>query len=425
MRDEQGMNHYISIIGFIVIILLLKYINHINKYLSQLMTISKKIKENNYNVRLEKKFIGKYTLIGDVLVDLARVVQSETMKNSESNSKIEAVLSTVPNGLIAMDIEENIIFINKKAKEIFGIEDDLVGKKIISALKNTELANMVKSLIYNYKGPIRYSISKNHYELDIENIKDTRDNSIMGKLVNITDLTTIINIENIRSEFVSNVTHELKTPLTSISGFVETLKSNENIPKEIQYKFLNIIEEETIRLNELIDDVLTLSFIEQNLEINFERINLVKVLEDTIFKLQNIAKLKNINLELITNEKNIFIQSNKYSLTMIFINIIDNSIKYSDEGQNIKIEIISNKEKVIVTVTDQGKGIAEDDLPRIFERFYRVDKSRTKKEKGTGLGLAIVKHLTKSIGAEIDLQSKLGEGTKFSVILPVTYEKGE
>ncbi|MGB5824280.1 MAG: ATP-binding protein [Proteocatella sp.] len=419
------MSYYINIIGFIVIVLLLKYINHINKYLGQLMTISKKIKENNYNVRLERKFIGKYTLIGDVMVDLARAVQSETMKNSENNSKIEAVLSTVPNGLIAIDIEENVIFINIKAKEIFGIKHDIVGKNLFIGLRNIELENTVKSLIYNYKGPIRYSVSKKHYEFDIENIKDSRDNSVMGKLVNITDLTTVLNIENIRSQFVSNVTHELKTPLTSISGFVETLKNNDNIPKETQYKFLNIIEEETVRLNELIDDVLTLSFIEQNLDINLERINLVKVLEDTIFKLENIAKLKNINLELITEEKNIFIQSNKYSLTMIFINIIDNSIKYSNEGQNIKIEIISKKEKVIVTVTDQGKGIAEDDLPRIFERFYRVDKSRTKKEKGTGLGLAIVKHLTKSIGAEIDLQSKLGEGTKFSVILPVTYEKGE
>lgn len=419
------MSHYINIIGFIVIVLLLKYINHINKYLNRLMNISKKIKENNYNVRLEKKSIGKYTLIGEVLVDLAKVVQSETVKNSENNSRIEAVLSTVPNGLLAIDIEENVIFINDKAKEIFGIEADIVGKKIFLNLKNIELANIVKSLIYNYNEPIRYSMSKKHYEFDIENIKDSRDNSVMGKLINITDLTSIINIENIRREFVSNVTHELKTPLTSISGFVETLKANDNIPRETQYKFLNIIEEETIRLNELIDDVLTLSFIEQNLDINLERINLVKVLEDTIFKLENIAKVKSINLELITKEKNIFIQSNKYSLTMIFINIIDNSIKYSNEGQDIKIEIISDHEKVIVTVSDQGKGIAEEELPRIFERFYRVDKARTKKEKGTGLGLAIVKHLTKAIGGEINLQSKLGEGTKFSVILPVTYEKGE
>lgn len=419
------MSHYINIIGFIVIVLLLKYINHINKYLNRLMNISKKIKENNYNVRLEKKSIGKYNLVGEVLVDLAKVVQSETLKNSENNSRIEAVLSTVPNGLLAIDIEENVIFINDKAKEIFGIEADIVGKKIFLNLKNLELANIVKSLIYNYNEPIRYSMSKKHYEFDIENIKDSRDNSVMGKLINITDLTSIINIENIRREFVSNVTHELKTPLTSISGFVETLKANDNIPRETQYKFLNIIEEETIRLNELIDDVLTLSFIEQNLDINLERINLVKVLEDTIFKLENIAKVKNINLELITKEKNIFIQSNKYSLTMIFINIIDNSIKYSNEGQDIKIEIISDHEKVIVTVSDQGKGIAEEELPRIFERFYRVDKARTKKEKGTGLGLAIVKHLTKAIGGEINLKSKLGEGTKFSVILPVTYEKGE
>ena len=419
------MNNYISIISIIIIVLLLRYISHTNKYLNRLMDVSKKIKDNNYNVRVNSEYAGKYTIIGDVISDLSKEVQKEAEKNSENKSKIEVILSTVPNGLIAIDVEENIIFINDAAKEICKLAESEIGKRIFLYLKNEDMVKIIKSLIYNYTEPIRYSDSKHHYEFDIKPIIDSQDKMPIGKLINISDLTTIVNTENIRRDFVSNVTHELKTPLTAISGFVETLKSNDNIPKEKQQQFLSIIEDETKRLNELIEDVLTLSFIEQNLDIKAERINLIKVLEDIIFKLENIAAIKDINLKLISEEKNIFIQSNKYSLTRIFINIIDNSIKYSPEGETIEVKVNYNEEKVVVTVSDNGRGISKEDMPRIFERFYRVDKSRTRKEKGTGLGLAIVKHLTKSIGGEIDLKSELGKGTDFSIILPITYEKGE
>ncbi len=419
------MNNYISIISIIIIVLLLRYINHTNKYLNRLMDVSKKIKDDNYSVRINSEYAGKYSIIGDVISDLSRKVKRETEKNSENKSKIEVILSTVPNGLIAIDVEENIIFINDAAKEICSLSESEIGKRIFLYLKNQDMAKIIKSLIYNYREPIRYSDNKHHYEFDIKPIIDFQDQMLIGKLINISDLTTIINTENIRRDFVSNVTHELKTPLTAISGFVETLKSNDDIPKETQKRFLSIIEEETKRLNELIEDVLTLSFIEQNLDIKAERINLIKVLEDIIFKLENIAVIKRIDLKLISEEKNIFIQSNKYSLTRIFINIIDNSIKYSPEGESIEIKVSYNEGKVVVTVSDNGRGISKEDMPRIFERFYRVDKSRTRKEKGTGLGLAIVKHLTKSIGGEIDLKSELGKGTDFSIILPITYEKGE
>lgn len=419
------MNNYISIISIIIIVLLLRYINHTNKYLNRLMDVSKKIKDDNYSVRINSEYAGKYAIIGDVISDLSRKVKRETEKNSENKSKIEVILSTVPNGLIAIDVEENIIFINDAAKEICSLSESEIGKRIFLYLKNQDMAKIIKSLIYNYREPIRYSDNKHHYEFDIKPIIDFQDQMLIGKLINISDLTTIINTENIRRDFVSNVTHELKTPLTAISGFVETLKSNDDIPKETQKRFLSIIEEETKRLNELIEDVLTLSFIEQNLDIKAERINLIKVLEDIIFKLENIAVIKRIDLKLISEEKNIFIQSNKYSLTRIFINIIDNSIKYSPEGESIEIKVSYNEGKVVVTVSDNGRGISKEDMPRIFERFYRVDKSRTRKEKGTGLGLAIVKHLTKSIGGEIDLKSELGKGTDFSIILPITYEKGE
>ena len=419
------MDNYIYITTLIVIVLLVRYISYKDRYLRQLMSIAAKIKSSNFNVRLEKPEKGKYSLIGDVMVELAGMLQRERLKNSENISKIEAVLSTVPNGLIALDTEENVIFINERARRICEVSGSPEGRKIFLFIKNSDIFAIIKSLIYNYREPVRYSDSKHHYEFHVENIMDSKKDTIIGKLINIDDLTAIIDTENLRRDFVSNVTHELKTPLTSISGFVETLRSNEDIPVEMQRKFLDIIEAETRRLNELIDDVLTLSFIEQNRDTERERINLVKLIEDIMFNLENIAKLKDIKLELVSDSRNIFINSSKYSLTMIFINIIDNSIKYSHEGQTVQIALESGDDNVTVSVTDRGRGISEEDIPRVFERFYRADKSRTRKEKGTGLGLAIVKHLTKSVGGEIDLQSRLGEGTTFKVILPVTCDKGE
>lgn len=419
------MDHYIYITALIVIVLLVRYINYTDKYIKQLMNIAKKIKSSNFNIRLEKPESGKYSLIGEVMVELVKMLQVEILKNNENTSNIEAVLSTVPNGLIALDTQENVIFINERAIKICSISGNPQGKKLVSYLKNTEILGIIKSLMYNYKEPIRYADSKKHYEFNMENIMDLSGKTIIGKLINISDLTKIIDTENLRRDFVSNVTHELKTPLTSISGFVETLKSNEDIPRETQRKFLDIIEAETNRLNELIEDILTLSFIEQNREIEIERINLVKLIEDIIFNLENIAKLKNIKLELITKNNNIFINSSKYCLTRIFINIIDNSINYSYEGQSVKIKLEPCEDNIRVSVIDCGRGISEEDLPRVFERFYRADKSRTRKEKGTGLGLSIVKHLVKSAGGEISIQSKLGRGTTVKVILPLTCDKGE
>jgi len=419
------MEYYIYISALITIVLLVRYINHTDKYIEQLINIAKKIKNSNFNIRLEKPESGKYSLIGEVMVELVRMLQAEMLKNNENTSNIEAVLSTVPNGLIALDVQENVIFINQRAIKVCSISGNPQGKKIISYMKNTEILSIIKSLMYNYNEPIRYVDSNNYYEFDMEDIMDSTGVSIIGKLINITDLTKVIDTENLRRDFVSNVTHELKTPLTSISGFVETLKSNEDIPRETQRKFLGIIEEETKRLNELIEDILTLSFIEQNREIEIERINLVKLVEDIIFNLENIARLKNIKFELITENNNIFINSSKYSLARIFINILDNSINYSHEGQSVKIKIESLEDAIAVSVIDNGRGISEEDLPRVFERFYRADKSRTRKEKGTGLGLSIVKHLVKSAGGEINIQSKLGEGTIVKVILPFTCDKGE
>ncbi len=224
--------------------------------------------------------------------------------------------------------------------------------------------------------------------------------------------------EQIRSEFVANVTHELKTPLTSISGFIETLQDGAAENPEIRNKFIDIIAIETSRLERLIEDVLVLSEIE-NKRASFDIVTIDT--KDCLIKMlsamEPIASAKNITIETKLSER-CYIEGNADRFIQMMMNLIENAIKYSKEDQEGKVMVSSymDKNKVYIEVTDNGIGISEEHFERLFERFYRVDKSRTKKVGGTGLGLSIVKHIAFLFNAEVSVKSELGEGTTFTVV---------
>lgn len=224
--------------------------------------------------------------------------------------------------------------------------------------------------------------------------------------------------EQIRSEFVANVTHELKTPLTSISGFIETLQDGAAENPEIRNKFIDIIAIETSRLERLIEDVLVLSDIEnKRAPLDIAKIDTKDSLIKMISTMEPLANSKNIKIETkLANQ--CFIEGNVDRFIQMMMNLIENAIKYSKEDQKGKILVSSfmDNDKVYIEVTDNGIGISEEHFDRLFERFYRVDKSRTKKGGGTGLGLSIVKHIAFLFNAEVSVKSTLGEGTTFTVI---------
>lgn len=227
--------------------------------------------------------------------------------------------------------------------------------------------------------------------------------------------------ENIRSEFAANVSHELKTPLTSISGFIETLQSGAVNDPEARDRFIDIIAIETARLKRLIDDILLLSDIESRMDNSDEKINVNMVTESVFTILEPIAYEKNITLH---NEidKAFTIKGSTDKFKQMLVNLIENAIKYGDEGGNVWIKSQETAFKKIVTVKDDGIGIAADDLDRIAERFYRVDKSRSKKVGGTGLGLSIVKHTAALFNGELVVKSEPGEGSEFSIVMKKTKE---
>lgn len=222
--------------------------------------------------------------------------------------------------------------------------------------------------------------------------------------------------EMIRKEFVANVSHELKTPLTSIFGFIETLQQGAAEDPEIRTRFIDIIAIETSRLKRLIEDLLVLSDIENRKEsADVQEFSAKEEIEKTVQTLQPIAEDKNV--ELITGfDEDVVILGSPDRFRQMMVNLIENAVKYSEEGDRVWIEARKLDTKVQVTVKDEGIGIAEEHLDRLFERFYRVDKSRSAKAGGTGLGLSIVKHIAALFNAELKVESKVGEGSIFYVI---------
>lgn len=392
----------------------------LKKYVREIIFASTKVSEGDFSVKLKQNLTGD---LGDLTKNFNYML--ETIKNNiweleDKNSKLQAILKSISSGILAVDNERNILLMNERAKKIFEYEyEDFEKRPIEDIVKNKAILEKIDYLMsFKDKKNILIEDNSRYFNIKVDTIKMAKKNNIIiGSLINIEDITDKKNLEKIRSDFVANVTHELKTPLTSISGFVETLRGNEEIDFDTRNRFLGIIDSETIRLKRLIDDILMLSFIESDDKIKTKEIvNLSSIIEEILYLVADKLKDKNINIKKDYEELSINI--NRDYLKQIILNLIDNAIKYNIDNGSIYISIIDEKNFLNIKIEDSGIGIAKDDLNRVFERFYRVDKARSKKIGGTGLGLAIVKHIVLSIGGDIKVNSKLGKGTEFSVRLP-------
>ena len=227
-----------------------------------------------------------------------------------------------------------------------------------------------------------------------------------------------------RRDFVANVSHELKTPLTSITGFVETLKINDEIDKATRNHFLDIIEKESNRLKGLIEDILMLSSIENGQDLSYEQVKLFDIFKEVCEITQYIASSKNIEVSYDFEDEEVHILGIRDNIKQIFLNLVDNGIKYTPENGRIQVIQYYDKDKqnIILEFKDNGIGIPKESLNRIYERFYRVDKARSRDIGGTGLGLAITKHMVKSLGGNIEVNSILGVGSDFIVTIPQNTE---
>lgn len=344
---------------------------------------------------------------------------------SRQRNEHQAVLSSMSEAVLAIDSEEKLITLNSSAAGMIGVDiSNAKGRALQEIIRNPDLQNFVSnSLARNEHIEDNITLQKDGIERFLQakssDLQDEHGRKI-GILVVLNDITRLRRLEQVRRDFVANVSHELKTPITSIKGFVETLLEGAIKNPEEAKRFLDIIARQTGRMNAIIDDLLALSRIEQQsqkTEIEREKVCIKDALETAIELCRNNAQAKQIDIELRCAD-DIIANINMPLLEQAVVNLLDNAIKYSPSSSKIEVAATQACEKTSITVTDFGCGIEKESLPRLFERFFRVDKARSRKLGGTGLGLAIVKHIAQAHNGSVTVESSPGKGSKFTIKLP-------
>lgn len=339
-------------------------------------------------------------------------------------NEFKAVLSSMVEGVIAMDMDERIINMNNAAAQMLKtVPAEARGRSIQEVARNTALLQFVANALSSreaFEGDIVLHSDGQRILNGHGTVLNDADGNRIGALIVLNDVTRLRKLENIRREFVANVSHEIKTPITAISGFVETLRAGSiKDPKDTE-RFLAIIMKHVNRLNTIIEDLLSLSRIEERAE-NEEVVLTVARVKDVLKTAMQICEVraasKDIDMELSCDE-GISARINPPLLEQAVVNLLDNAVKYSDEGAVIKIRAERTANEIFVSVSDQGCGIDKEHLSRLFERFYRVDKARSRKLGGTGLGLSIVKHIVQAHRGRVSVESTPGEGSTFTIHLP-------
>lgn len=406
-------------------LLALRFTSAIIRPVKELSHAAKEIANGNYSKRVSIKSHDEFGELAATFNEMAGELDSTVADLTDKNIKFDSIMNSMTNCFVAVDSNLRIILINSIASRLFGVDKEgVIGSKLIEVIRSHQINEIMQQVIdTNSSSVSEISIGMPEegifrvYASPIRPAGDTEANS--GGIITIHDITAVKKLEQIRTEFVSNVTHELKTPLTSIRGFVETLRSGAVNDTEIMVKFLEIIDIEAERLTMLINDILQLSEIENRLsDTNISVNSLHEIITEVVSMLQGSADKRGISL-IIEADHNITITANRDRIKQMLINLIDNAINYNMENGKVCVSAAKADGRLVITVADTGIGIARQHLPRIFERFYRVDKGRSRNMGGTGLGLSIVKHIVNLYNGDIRVESEPGKGTKFIIQLPV------
>lgn len=416
--EGDFLKYYIFVVFSVTLAAILVAItlsNNIVKPVKELMNTTRAIERGELTKRVTLSTGDEIGELGETFNKMAYKLELNMKEVTENRNKLEAILKSMDSGVVAVDAKNKVIMINPYAEEIFGLKKNIIGLNLMDCIRNFEIENILLiDTLEDYK-EVKLLHPRERI-LRIRTAAIVNEGKNIGKVAVLQDITKVKELENMRQSFVANVSHELKTPLTSIKGFAETLSYvDDPINKD---KFLNIINDEADRLTRLINDILTLSSIESGLEDREEEVNLNKKIEEVVHILKPQAKTKEISIKFTGDELPPIIGNGDQVLQML-INLVENAIKYNRPQGSVTIVKLYEKPFCIIKIADTGYGIPKEHHGRIFERFYRVDKARSRAEGGTGLGLAIVKHIVLSLKGTIELESEMGVGSTFIIKIPV------
>ncbi len=412
------------VLFFLPAVSCLYWVRRLNGAVGEFQSAAQKFAVIDFNHRVEVRTTEEFSALSDTMNAMASELNSRLSTVTRQRNELEAVLSGMMEAVMVVDTAERIVRLNKAAEQLFKIEQDRVkGKTIQEAVRHTDVHRFVLGTLAcgdPLEGDI-VIIGDPDIFLQARGATLRDDQGIVtSALIVLNDVTRLKTLEMIRRDFVANVSHELKTPITSIKGFLETLKEGAIKDPENAERFLDISIRHTDRLNAIIEDLLSLSRIERDAErgeVALEKKPVNEVLDAVAKACNKKALEKDIRLDFHT-ETSLSANINPTLLEQAIVNLVENAVKYSDAGKTVLITTEDYPGEVVINVKDEGCGISKEHISRIFERFYRVDKARSRKVGGTGLGLAIVKHIVHAHGGRIIVKSSPGKGSIFSIHLP-------
>jgi two-component system, OmpR family, phosphate regulon sensor histidine kinase PhoR len=343
----------------------------------------------------------------------------------ESEQSVQAVFGAMLDGLVVVDDLRRVRLMNREFRRVFGLEENNSGGTLLEVIRHASVDRLVMEAIRAGE-PRRESIQMSRgpsegREMEVSAVPLGENSARMGGAVILfRDVTQLQQMEEMRREFVANVSHELRTPLSIFRGYLETLLDDPQQPPGELLRILEIMERHSDRLNALVEDVLSLARLESpGAELDLSQISLAEFLQEILRDWEKRVEAKQLELRLEAPPDLPKLEADENRLQEIIYNLLDNAVKYSQAGGVITLRAAGEGDRVRISVSDEGIGISENDLPRIFERFYRADKGRSRELGGTGLGLSIVKHIAQLHGGTAEAESEPGQGATISVLLPV------
>ena len=390
---------------------------------------AEKMASGDFSQEIRGKSNDEIGRLADMFNILRRELDDNITEISNEKSKLETILKYMADGLIAVDLSGQIIHANAAARALLDLSDEemenLIFSGILQKFGKKDIADGIKNIT---SSEVMNEIVM--YRSNILSIRYARftaeDDNDIGVIMLIQDITESQKLEQMQTDFVANVSHELRTPLTTIKSYTETLLESGIEDEETQKNFLMVIDDETERMSRLVKELLQLSRLDSHREkMNFKELEVGKILEDCVKKITLTAQAKEQTVECVYDRNTpLYIMGDRDKMQQVILNILTNSIKYTQAGGKIRLNAWKEDDVVCITVEDNGIGISDAELSRIFERFYRVDKARSRAMGGTGLGLSIAKQIIEVHGGSILAQSKEGSGTTMQITLPLAWSRG-
>ena len=349
---------------------------------------------------------------------------AQKLRELESQrQQAQAILDSMVEGVVALTREGQILWLNGSAQRLLKLSSDqAAGKRLTELVRHTELDEMIKEVLTQRRPASReiQTFSPREQVMRFQATPCEGGASDAALVLMAQDVTEVRRLEGLHREFAANVSHELKTPLTSIKSLTETLLTGALEDAQNNRRFVSMIDQDATRLTRLIDDLLELSQMESKASpLNLQPVNLRSLIESLLPMFQQPMQERQITMEVMIPSDTPQVQADPDRLRQVFVNLIDNAVKFNTPNGRVSIRAQIFKAQIRILVEDAGVGIPEQDLPRIFERFYRVDKARSRELGGTGLGLAIVKHLVELHHGTVEVESRLGSGSTFTITLPL------